>query len=128
KGSALSSSAHGSRCGAQSGEGVARRMDCLRSRRSPAPGGHRLPLLRSAVAGNRHQGFTTARERGGREVRRHVVMLALVGAALVLLVVSTTATSSDEPIVVIRDAASGKLQPAQLTTQVTNHGRTTTVT
>jgi hypothetical protein len=61
-------------------------------------------------------------------VRRHAVLLSLVGAALVLLVASTTATSSDEPIVVIRDAASGKLQPAQLTTQVTNHGRTTTVT
>jgi hypothetical protein len=61
-------------------------------------------------------------------VRRHLVMLALVGAALTLLVVSATATSGDEPIVVVRDAASGKLQPAQLTTQATTKGRTKTVT
>ncbi len=60
--------------------------------------------------------------------RTTAVVLALAALVVFPLVLGGRASGVDQPILVLHDAAVGKLQPAKLTFQVTEGGKTRTIT
>jgi hypothetical protein len=56
------------------------------------------------------------------------LLLGLAGVAILLLALGGSASGGDQPILILRDAATGKLKPAELSFHVTRNGATRTVT